>query len=583
MILGFMLTSDAAMTSVRKLPEESLESLVRSRTLWKFAHHDDPFVRRSLYGLLNELLGVDESRIDWKLISSNVLSKALSISQRGSATDFSGLLLNITTRHPQIWTSDYSGKTSSSRRLLQYVKRGSEGASATYWKNIHLLLKTVPREILIPPDQDGKEPVQSVISLATAFHEAILNKEEPRANLESAWPAYLGTVMWMSTFISDKDDRVQLLRDQVCPPSIQYVLADPEKSQWTINGALARMICSRSIVSVADSSDSEVLPGLWKELTDSLIHNLLISSPEQSQAYMSSQDTISTQATRLFDLEAEVINAAGSSGGLDLILSVIRDSTIRLLQASFDVLRSRNGKPYGAAAMISEAAIKLPEVVDGMDGLDDFLSRDIPNLISSPSAARLIFALFQCRGQAGFQSGLDKSIDALLHADPDSPVTLGLRELFSQVSSEDIESHTKIESLIKRRLQRALQGDQDSWTDNIALLQNPESHDAVAPRLFSSIADSLSADSTALEALRGLDRIVSECQESIRTFATGTDGPKLISRLLYLTESPEDELSHLADSLESRIKNLINHEDSSSSTLEIVQQSFREIGQESLS
>lgn len=565
----------------QNLPKDSIETLVKSKALWKFAYHDDPSVRRSLYGLLDTLLSTNEGDIDWKVISTCLLSKAISISQRGSATGFSALLLNITQKHPQLWTTDYSGKTSATKRLLQYVKKGSQGASHTYWANLYLLLRGVPPEVLhISPDQDE----ESIVSLLTAFHEGILNREEPKANIFPAWSAYLNTVIWISGLVSNKDMRQQILHDHLSPIATQYVLGHSDKLQWTVNDPQADKICAGSILASSSSSGGiEFLQRLWSSLTESLIQELKLSPPELSQVFRTSQDAICTMTTRFFHLESMVVDKAAASSKLTEISSTIQKATVPLLQASVELLRSRNGKPYSAAAMLNEAVATIPAMVDSMSDLEDILSRDIPDLIFSPSAERLVSFLFRCRNRKGFEAGLERSINTLFGADQETMPNSGLQELLSHVTSKDIESHERIKSLITSRLDRALQGDRDAWTAVIVFLQNQGSKDEIAPRLLRRIIDELSLDARTLNVLHGLIRIVRESEGAVRDFAAGPESPKLFSKLLYLSDSPVDEISSLAVNLEKSIKGLIKHEDASNSTIEIIQHDFKSVGLDSLS
>ena len=573
-----MLTIVLATSDVQKLPQDSLGTLVTSKTLWKFAYHEDPSVRRALYRLLDSLLSLGEGYIDWKVISTCLLSKALANSQRASATEFSALLLNVTQTHPQIWTTDYSGKTSATKRLLQYIKKGSEGASHTYWENLFLLVKAVPREVVISQDQER----ESATSLLAAFHEGILSREEPRVNIFSAWSAYLNTVIWAADLFPNKDEKIGILQDHLGPVVLQYVLGDPEKSQWTINDPQASKICAGSVLASFSSNwGPEFFQQLWSNVTEALILAQRLSLPEQSSGYRQSQDSICAMASRFFGLVSMLMDKAKVLGEMANISSLILEITNSLLQASADLLGARNGKPYSAAEVLNEAAL-IPGMLNGLDNLEGLLSNGVPNLIFSPSADRMVSFLFRCRNQTGFESGLDKSVTALYDANQETIPTIGLRGLFSSVTSEIVESNERVQSLVTRRLYRALGGSRDAWTDIILLLKNPNSTE-LAPRIIRRIFDGMCLDDTTLEALYGLGQVTRECEGPVRTFAAGPDGPKLISRLLYLSESPDDAISSLADSLHSTVNGLIKHEDSSSSTVEIVQHNFKQVGLDSLS
>ena len=573
MLIFVLATSD-----VQKLPQDSVETLVTSKTLWKLAYHEDPFVRRSLYQLLDSLLSLGEGYIDWKVISTCLLSKALANSQRASATEFSALLLNITQKHPQLWTTDYSGKTSATKRLLQYIKKGSEGASHTYWANLFLLLRALPQEVVILQDQER----ESTASLLAAFHEGILSREEPRANIFSAWSAYLNTVLWAANLFSNKDEKLGVLQDRLAPVVLQHVIGDPAKAQWTISDSQVSKICAGSVLaSFSSRGGPEFFQRLWSSVTEALIQELKLSLPEQSSAYKQSQDAICAMVSRFFGLASMLMDKAKALGDLADLSSSILETTASLLQISADLLRSRNGKPYSAAEVLNEAAL-IPGMLDGVSDLAGLLSEDVPDLMFSPSADRLVSFLFRCRNQTGFESGLERSVNALYDANQETMPTLGLRGLFSYITFESIESHEKVKSLVTRRLDRGLGGSRDAWTDIIMLLKNPNSAE-LAPGIIRRIFDEMSLEGATLEALYGLSQLTRNSEDSVRTFTAGPDGPKLISKLLYLSESPDDEISSLADGVHRNVKGLIRHEDGSSSTIEIVQHNFKQVGLDSLS
>lgn len=572
-----MLTIMLATSDVQKLPQDSVEALVTSKTLWKFAYHEDPSVRRALYRLLDSLLSLGEGYIDWKVISTCLLLKALANSQRASATQFSALLLKVTQTHPQIWTTDYSGKTSATKQFLQYIKKGSEGASHTYWENLFLLIKAIPRGVVISQDQER----ESASSLLAAFHEGILSREEPRANIFSAWSAYLNTVIWAADLFPNKDEKIGILQDHLGPVVLQYVLSDPEKMQWTINDPQALKICAGSVLASFSSNwGPQFFQQLWSNVTEALILAQKLSLPEQSSGYRQSQDSICAMVSRFFGLVSMLMDKAKVLGEMADISSLILEITNSLLQASADLLEA-NGKPYSAAEVLKEAAL-IPGMLNGLNDLEGLLSNGVPDLIFSPSADRMVSFLFRCRNQTGFESGLEKSVNALYDASQATMPPIGLRGLFSSVTSEIVESNERVQSLVTRRLDRALGGSRDAWTEIILLLKNPNST-KLAPGIIRRIFDGMCLDETTLEALYGLGQITRECEGPVRTFAAGPDGPKLISRLLYLSESPDDEISSLADGLHLTVNGLIKHEDSSSSTVEIIQHNFKQVGLDSLS
>ncbi|KGM92702.1 ubiquitin-protein ligase RKR1 [Paracoccidioides brasiliensis Pb18] len=562
---------------------DSITTLIGSKSLWLFSCHEDPFVRRSTYELLRTLLSMERNLIDWKTISTCFLSKALPKSQLGSAFDFSNILLSLTTEHSQIWTADYSGKTSAVKRLYQYIRKGSEGADVAYWQNLHLILKSIPSEVLITKPVSDDSTVQDASRLVEAIHDSILSREEQRGNLGAAWSCFIDTTLWMSSFISDKTTRHRFLQTQISPLLEQYIIAQPDKSQWTLQGEFGPDLCVKSFDALAEQTGTEVLRDLWINLSERVIQAIKLSSPERSSGFKESQDSICAQASRFFDLEAQVLARVSDRAHLSFVSNIFQDTNMPLLQASLELLRHRNGKPYGAAAMIDEAIARVPQIAAQVEELGAFLSEDVPKLLFSPSANRLVSTLFGCRGRQGFDDGIKNVIDTFLEADLGNSTFPGLQKLFSCITLPDVEAHPNMELLIMKDLNRALNTTREAWMDIVILTNNRALQSGIAYRILNSLIDSLSSDSNIREGLYGLFQISLESPEVIGSFVNSQDGSRLVSRILYIAESSTDEASKLADSLQKHIKDIINGESGTRSSVEIVQQNFSNVGKESLS
>jgi hypothetical protein len=174
-----------------------IESLLGSKQLWPFAHQGDSFVRRAAYQLLRTAISKEPEALDWKIISTAIIGKSVNTSQIGSAAELSATLLQVTQFRPQLWTDDYSGKSAASKRLRQYIQKGSQGASDSYWSNLTQLLKIVPVETLGKEDPNlaarGKIGLADASSLMEAFQDGLNSREEPRLNLAVGWKSYVET------------------------------------------------------------------------------------------------------------------------------------------------------------------------------------------------------------------------------------------------------------------------------------------------------------------------------------------------------------------------------------------------------
>ncbi|KAK2768232.1 hypothetical protein FQN54_000084 [Arachnomyces sp. PD_36] len=563
----------------------SVQILLSNKALWSFSHHADPFVRRSIYSLLRTALSVDGDLLDWKIISVSLISKTLSIDQSGSSSDLSEALLDLTRKHPQIWTDDYAGKTSAYKRLCQYLRKGSQSASPIYWQNVYRLLREIPVEVLSGNTQTSDEGLvsfQSANSLMETFHEGIMSKDEHRGNLTSAWTSFVQTSLWLLDLLPDGDARQQFLQAQIIPILEKYVVGGPSQSQWNIPAQSALEICTGCVAGLTKHPEDDVLRPQWIKFSKSLAESLNRPSPKDSQDNKSSQDLICAQANHLFSLQAEILSRIGDTDRKASIYKIFEEAILPLLEDSITILRSKNGSPYGAAVMVEEAVRKNPSFLSELKDLGTFLDEDVPNLLFSPSAPWLVSILLHCQGKQGFSSGLDKSIDKFLNEKQKS-TPQSLQKFLSSVDYRTIPEHPQLEFLVMQSLRQALRGNRERWNSINAVVENPTSRHGITDQILLSVVDSLASDDVVLEALHGISKILSQNKPAIRDYRNGPHGSKLLSKLLYLSESPIDEVASLADSLNSRIKELVTGDEGTKSTVEVIQQNFNDAGDDSLS
>lgn len=563
---------------------DSVQNLLSSKTLWSFSHHADPFVRRSIYNLLRTALAVDGQFLDWRVISVSLISKTLAVDQTGSSPDFSKALLDLTRKRPQIWTDDYSGKTSAYKRLCQYLRKGSQSGIPIYWQNIYHILRALPIEVLSGSSKGPGEKsvsLQSANSLMETFREGILSKDEHRGNLASAWTSFVQTSLWLLDILSDRDTRQQFLQAQITPLLEKYVVGSPAQSQWTLPAQSALHICAEYIVELSKRPEEDILQPQWTKLSESLIESLR-SSRESSQDFKPSQDQLCTQAKHMFSLQAEVLMRTGDAEKKDSISKIFEEATLPLLENSIEILRSQDGNPYGAAVMIEEAVNKTPRFLSKLEGLGTFLDEDIPKLLLSPSAPWLVSILLHCKDREGFPSGLSKSIDRFLN-NAEISNSQSLQKFLSSVDYQSIPEHPQLESLVIQNLNQALQGTRPRWNNINAVIENPTSRHGMADKILLSVVDSLSSDEAVLEALYGISQLLSHNKTAIGNFRNGPHGSKLLAKLLYLSESPVDEVASLGDSLNTKIKELVTGGKDTKSTVEVIQQNLSNVGDDSLS
>lgn len=563
-----------------------IQSLLSSKSLWTFCGHEDAFVRRSVYTLLRSAISKEPEELDWRLISAALIGKSLTIPQIGSATELSETLLQATSSRPELWTDDYSGKSPSSKRLHQYVQKGSQGALASFWTNLSQLLQIIPSQILARFDSqapaEGGIGLSSAVALAGAFQEGLNSREEPRLNLVTGWKSYIDTAMWLATLLSE-EDKEKFIQGRLSPLLAQYMKADPAQAQWTLPTNSAETICADCLVMLVTHGREKELQSLWTELSDKLVESVKLSSPEQSKDFSSSQDAICAQSKRLLALEAATLSKLSDTGFETRLFGLFENTGLPLVENCLQVLRSRNGKPYGAAGVVEEMVRNIPQIAQRSPELLKFVQEDAPELLFSPSADRLVAIILSCRAWDGFASSFEKVVERVIQLGPEQSNAHVLQRLLSTLDFKEIDDKTGLHGLIMRALDKACKGSRTHWPIVIAVLQNQTSHGELTESMFLSVIDSLSAEETAFDALHGLSEITKTVPSAVREFQSGSNGSKLAGKLLFLTESPSEDVASLAESLITTLKATAVGETSAKSAFEILKHNFDHVDEESLS
>jgi hypothetical protein len=564
----------------------TIQNLLSSKSLWAFCAHEDAFVRRSIYVLLRSAASKVPEELDWKIISAAVIGKSLSTPQTASASELSEAILQVTSLRPQLWTDDYSGKYSSSKKLHQYIQRGSQGGTAAFWPNLSQLLRLVPAETLARFDAQTPAEVgiglSSAVSLAGAFQDGLNSRDEPRQNQVIGWKTYIDTAIWLATLLSD-EDKEMFIQGRLSPVLAQYVNADPSQSQWSLPGNSAEGISADCLATMVKYGHEKELQQLWAELSDKLLESVKLSSPEQSKDFVPSQDAVCTQAKRLLTLEAAALSRVSETEFETRALGLFESTGLPLLENCLQVLRSRNGKPYGAAGVVEETIRNVPQISQRSQELLKFVQEDAPELLFSPSADRLVAVILLCRSWDGYAQSFEKILERVVQLGPEQSNVHVVQRLLSSLDFKEVRDKTGLHALVMQALGRACKGSRLHWPVVIAVLQNQTSHGELTDSIFLSIVDSLSTEDAVFDALHGLSQITNSVPSAVRGFQSGPHGSKLAGKLLFLTESPAEDVASLAESLITTLKATVVSETSAKSNLEILRHNFDHVNEESLS
>ncbi|KAL2869352.1 ubiquitin-protein ligase RKR1 [Aspergillus lucknowensis] len=563
----------------------TLENLLGSKSLWTFCYHDDPSVRRSVYLLLRTAVSGEPEELDWKLVSAALIGKSLSITQVGSASDFSECLLHVTSTRPHIWTTDYSGKASPPKKLLQYMRKGSQTGPGTFWSNLYQLLQLIPIQTLAKLDPsstvDDHVGLSSAAALMDALGEGLSSRDEPQQNRTLGWKIYIEVAMWLAQGLSD-NDTVKLLQDKLSPLVVHYVNPDPEKPQWSLPAQSSEAICAEYLTALIAFGYESSFKQLWMKLSDDLLEAVRLSSPEQSKDFKTSQEAVCAQAGRLFSMESSLLSHLADREYETNTLHSLESLNLGLLDNCLQVLRSRNGKPYGAAAVVEEVVVKVPQIAQRSQELLEFIRRDAPELLFSPSGDRIISIILFCRSWPGFGSSFEQVVKQVAQLENVMTNASAVQKLLSSLDFNEVDKEI-LGPLVMRALELACKGSQLHWSVVISVLRNPSSQGEIEESIFLALLDSLSMEDEASNALRGLTQIVMSIPSAATRFQGGRQGSKLTGKLLFLTESPSDEISDLAESLMGLLKNSAIEGTGSKASLEILQDNLADADEESLS
>ena len=518
------------------------------------------------------------------MISTCFLSGALHVDHTGSAYDYVKALAKLSTAHCDIWTTYYpqKAKKTASRRLCQFLNKGSQGGPADFWNQVAIILHHVP-DIVLEDSRDQSrvgDDVQNSLPLLESLHHGITNKEEPRSNQRLGWQTYIAVTEQIIT------NKSQILENSLAPLIIQYIRPTPELSRWTLPSSHQQAICVQAI-SLIVSNSAEVFDGIWKRLSQAFIGDLQTSLPEQSKDYIKSQESLIAQAKRWYALRFAVFRSKES----EQVNSLFMQTANAELKASIDMLKARNGKPYSAAATVNFAlelgSDFILHDIGTKDLIDHFAQDDISDLLLTPSSSYLISVLYILDNVEERRDVYQSCIRRLVDAPASEAKYKALQTLISSPFLHRVDESTDLYSIIKHSLEQALDGDEDCWRLIDATLGNKIAPVALTNQILATTTKSLTVADRITPSLRGLELAVNRNTAAVKAFSTSPDGSLLLSNLLYLTESPDEDLSSRSRNLNNTIDMILSIDQGSNEALrpmiDIIQKGFEAAESTSLS
>ena len=568
-----------------------LKEFVNEEKLWKLTSNSDAFVRRALYRLLGTVLVRYKDTLNPSTISASVLMLGLNTTQFGSAFDYAKVLALLSVEVPDTWTTYYpgSGKKSAANRLCHFLKKGSQGGPPDFWSQIAALLSNIPRSLLVrSADTESDKKVDSEKDSPTpvlsALYEGLNSKDEPRANRCAAWNAYLTASDLVLSCSPDVATRNHIVTSSVLPILVQYIRPSSDNSRWAVTGAQGQDLCVRACNQAILQAAGTFEVG-WNELSNNIIEDLKTSLPEQAKDYSRSQDSLSAEAERWYCLQAAILK-----GNREDITRILFKHTVPSeISSAVSVLQARNGKPYGAAAALETSIQILPEIVLSDEGCKAeilrFANEALPNLLLSPSAKYLIRILNYLDGSCDISRSYDKCMEVLAEAPESASKSVALQ---SFISSPRLATTDSLSAMVIVNLSRAMKDDDSmSWNLVMAAMGNPISPKSLTDEVLAKMTEGLSIDTKSITGLHGLEMTVKLNSAKLTEFSQSPKGSGLLSRLLVLTNSHDEEIAKRARHMCATIENALGAQGSASqatkSLIEIVNRGFESVEADSLS
>ncbi|EXJ57641.1 hypothetical protein A1O7_07990 [Cladophialophora yegresii CBS 114405] len=527
---------------------DTIKIILEEKKLWEYSSHHDPTLRRALCSLAKTCADTIAQELDWKTLSACFIGKALHSNQLGSSRQLSEALLSLTSIRPEIWTIDYTSKTAASKCLFQFLRKGSQRGPAEFWSDVKALIKGIPVEAWSTNTKDGKVHSEDAAALLESLRAGVMSNEEPRQNLEAAWSSYVEISFWLLERLDDEQLKVKLLEDNALPMVTEYAAPDPNQSLWVVPSTCDTEVAASILVSILRRGMHSSFETTWTGLCQSLSDHMRLSLPESSKDFIKSQDKVIAQAQRLFRLKRIILEAQHlASSEKAHVADLIRRSDESLVVVAIELLKARNGKPYGAAGVLEFVVAPTDPLPRS---LELFLDSEALKLLASPSAEYLVSLLLRAR------KGLAQVFTALVSGCERPSASAALARLAADLSEEECLQIPDFEPFILELIPSQL----DTLTTQQvvkSVLQNPKlTSSAVHKRICQKLVDQLSPEygtSTQQAVLRFLLGLFNYRVVKSSPFS-GDVGRLLLAKLLLLTDSGDEETSELASSLLGKLK-----------------------------
>lgn len=543
---------------------------------WAFAAANDTHVRKTVYQLLQlcgeshwDLIEPNMSRIG-KILTSDALKK----SQLGSAADFVTTLTILTRKDNGLWGTKKSALT----RLRSFIEKGSWSGPPRFWRALDELLAALPSDPL---------PSEDLTSFLKSFRIGLSRREEARSNAPFAWMVYLNAV---SRFLPriDSGARGDIIKDHVFPLTDHYLFSADRQEGWSVSGEIAIISQAYRVAALArDPAILQLLSNEWDRLAEVLVARISNSLPEVSKEFDASQKKLAEDGTRWFSVVSAIqkdVKAVPRQSASDDIPDHTQAASRTVIQNAADLLRRRNYKPFGAAAILQSAIKLTPHLFNNSDA--SYLQSLIPTeseeemqkMLSSPSASSIISSLVPLGQQDPDRYRLlwNATIGCVLKMSDqetaDGYVTLLVSDVMARPLAQE---NPPLQDYINTRVLASVRNECHSWPLFKSALQYDALSEASLQDICSQLVEALSSENES--SILALEIILRSKPASLSK--NDALHLTLVTKLLSMMEVTDSAVSSRATQLRSMLE---GHVDAQPSILSIIQENLERPGSGSL-
>jgi hypothetical protein len=153
---------------------------------------------------------------------------------------------------------------------------------------------------------------------------------------------YFAVAAWFLTLLPESEDRKMFLEKSIFPIFEKYLRHTGEGVQSSISIQTPE-VCAKGFKTLAQLRFTDIqglLESEWRRLTELLIEDMRTPLPEQSKSFEKSQDSLTLEIKRWFSMQADLLKESDLPS---FDLNVCMESSVCILNAAVEVLKSRNG------------------------------------------------------------------------------------------------------------------------------------------------------------------------------------------------------------------------------------------------